>query len=69
MNNEGNPVKFEEEEILIDRASQISRRTAMAGLIMKLGLAKTEAQANYVLIGVMAFCLLATIYVIAQYLL
>jgi hypothetical protein len=69
MDSNGNPVKFEEDEILIDKASLVSRRTALAGLIMKLGLAKTESQANYVLIGVMVFCLLTTLYVITRFLL
>ncbi len=62
-------VKFEEEEILVDRASQISRRSTITNLILKTGLAKNDSQANYVLIGVMAVCLLLTIFVISRYLL
>lgn len=69
MDNNGNPVKFEEDEILIDKASLVSRRTALAGFVMKLGLAKSESQANYILIGVMVVCLLTTLFVISQYLL
>ncbi|MEK7390735.1 MAG: hypothetical protein AAB635_01190 [Patescibacteria group bacterium] len=61
-------VKFEEEEILIDRASQISRRSTLAGFIMQLGLAKTESQATYILIGIIVASLLATIFVISRYL-
>jgi hypothetical protein len=60
-------VKFEEEVILVDRASQISRRSALTGIVMKTGLAKTESQANYVLVGVLSVCLLATIYVVSRY--
>lgn len=64
-----NEVKFEEEEILIDRASQISKRSALAKIVMNLGLAKTENQANYVLIAVMVICLIATFFIISHYLL
>ena len=42
MDNNGNPVKFEEDEVLVDKASLTSRRTALAGMIMKLGIAKTK---------------------------
>ena len=69
MDNNGNPVTFEEDEILVDKASLVSRRTVLAGLIMKTGLAKSESQANYVLIGIMVACLLATLYVISRFLL
>jgi|GEM_PF-4096655 len=62
------PVKFEEEDVLVDKASQISRRTALSGIVMKLGLAKSESQANYVLIGIMLVCLIATLFVISKYL-
>lgn len=61
-------VKFEEEEILVDRAAQISRQSALTNLIIKLGLAKTDSQATYVLIGIMVACLLATLFVISRYL-
>ncbi len=69
MDNNGNPVQFEEDEILVDKASLVSRRTALSGLLMKLGIVKTESQANYVLIGIMVVCLLATLYVITRFLL
>lgn len=62
-------VKFDEEVILADRASQISRQSALTNLVMKLGLAKSESQASYVLIGTIVACLLATLFVISQYLL
>ncbi len=68
MDNNGNPVKFEEDEVLVDKASLTSRRTALAGMIMKLGIAKNETQANYVLIGLMVVCLLATLYVVSRFL-
>ncbi len=61
-------VKFEEEEILVDRASQISRRSALTSAIIRVGLAKTESQANYVLIGILCAALLATLFVISRYL-
>lgn len=60
-------VQFEEEDVLVDQASRVSRRSALTNAIMKTGVAKTEAQANYVLIGIMCFCLLATIFVISRY--
>ncbi len=69
MDGNGNPVQFEEDEILVDKASLVTRRTALASLLMKFGLAKTEAQANYVLIGIMVVCLLATLFVISRFLL
>ncbi len=62
------PVKFEEEDVLVDKASQISRRTALSGLVMRIGLAKSESQANYVLIGVTIVCLISTLFVISHYL-
>ncbi len=63
-------VTFEEEEILVDSASQVSRHSsALTNMIMHTGLAKNESQANYVLIGIMVACLLLTIFVIARYLL
>ncbi len=68
MNNDGQQVRFEEEEILVDKASQLSRRTALAGLVMKTGIVKTESQANYVLIGIMVVCLIATFFVISKFL-
>jgi hypothetical protein len=63
-----NPVKFEEETILVDRASQISRQSAFTSLILRLGLAKNETQANYVLIGTIVCCLLATLFIVSKYL-
>ncbi len=68
MDNNGNPVKFEEDEILVDKASLVSRRTALAGILMKAGIVKNETQANYVLIGLMVVCLLATLYVVSRFL-
>ncbi len=61
-------VQFEEEDILIDKASFSARdtRSGFAKLIMKMG-AKTESQANYVLIGIMFICFLTMMYVIANY--
>jgi hypothetical protein len=61
-------VRFEEDEILVDKASQLSRRTALTSFIMKMGV-KTESQANYVLIGIMVAAFIATFYVISTYLL
>lgn len=61
-------VKFEEEVVLVDQASQVSRRSALTNMIMKIGIAKDESQANYVLIGILCVSLLATIYVISRYL-
>lgn len=61
-------VKFEEDVILVDKASQVSRRTAMTNLLLKMGL-KSEAQANYVLIGIMVVAFISTFYVISTYLL
>lgn len=66
--NDGNQVKFEEETVLVDRASQISRQSALTGLVIKLGIAKTESQASNILIGVIVAALLATLFVISQYL-
>jgi len=63
-----NPVKFEEETILVDRASQVSRQSAFNAFILRLGLAKNETQANYVLIGTIVCCLLATLFIVSQYL-
>ncbi len=60
-------VKFEEEAILVDRASQISRQSAITSMIVRFGLAKNESQASYVLIGTIVVCLLATLFVISQY--
>ncbi len=67
-NPDNKQVRFEEEEVLVDRASLISLRTAITSLVLKLGLAKTEVQANYVLIGVLVVSLLATLFVISRYL-
>jgi len=61
-------VRFEEDEILVDKASQLSRKTALTNLIMKMGV-KTESQANYVLIGIMFVAFITTFYVISTYLL
>ena len=61
-------VKFEEEEILVDQASQISRQSALTNIIIKTGLVKTESQATNILIAIMVVCLLLTLYVISQYL-
>jgi hypothetical protein len=61
-------VKFEEEEILVDRASQVSRGSALTNFILRSGIAKDEAQASYILIGVMVACLLTTLFVISRYL-
>ncbi len=61
-------VQFEEEVVLVDRASQLSRQSAFTGLMMRMGIAKTESQANYVLVGILAVSLIATIYVITRYL-
>lgn len=63
-----NEVRFEEEEILVDKASQLSHQTALTNLLMKTGLIKSEAQANYVLIGIMVASLIATMYVVSTYL-
>lgn len=60
-------VRFEEDEILVDKASQVSRRTAITNLLLKMGL-KSEAQANYALIGIMVVAFIATFYVISTYL-
>lgn len=68
-NTQNNPVKFDEEVVLTDRASQISRQSALTGFVIKLGLAKSESQASYILIGTIVLCLLATVFVISQYLL
>ncbi len=62
-------VKFEEEEILVDRASQISRGSALTNLLLRSGIAKNESQATYILIAIMVAALLATLYVVSQYLL
>ena len=61
-------VKFEEEEVLVDQASQISRQSAITNLVVKFGLAKSESQATYVLIGIMTFCIATTLFVVAKYL-
>ena len=60
-------VKFEEEAILVDRASQISRQSAITSMIVRFGLAKNESQATYVLIGTIVVCLLATLFVVSRY--
>lgn len=62
-------VQFEEEESMLTQTAQLGREpTGLTKLAMKLG-AKTEAQANYVLIGIMVICLIATMYVISTYVL
>lgn len=61
-------VKFEEEEILVDRASQISRRSVMADFIIRIGLAKSESQATNIMIGVIVVTLLITLFVVSRYL-
>lgn len=64
-------VQFEEEEILVDKASFSAgdSRSVLTRLVINTGLAKTESQANYVLIGVMFVCFLAMMYVVANYIL
>lgn len=64
-------VQFEEEEVLVDRASYSAEdhRSFLTKIIMKTGLAKTDTQANYVLIGVMFVCFLAMMFVVANYIL
>jgi hypothetical protein len=46
--------------------SQSNSTPALVGLIMKLGMAKTEQQANYVLITIAVCAFAATIYVIVK---
>lgn len=66
-------VQFDEEESLIHQSRKFGNlsdgRTGLVKLIMNLHLAKTEAQANYVLIGIMVLAFLATFVVISKYLL
>lgn len=64
-------VQFEEEDTMLTQGaySAMNEPKGLPKLIMKTGLAKSEAQANYVLIGIMVLCLLATMYVIANYVL
>lgn len=65
-------VEFNEEEVLIDqtrRGNLSDTRSGLVKLVMSLKLAKTEAQANYVLIIVMLFAFLATIFIISRYIL
>lgn len=61
-------VQFEEDQILVDSASKISRESKLTGMIIRSGIVKNETQANYVLIGILVVSLLATIYVISHYL-
>lgn len=65
-------VKFDEEENLVQQnrrfGSLSDGRTGLVKLIMSLHLAKTEAQANYVLIGIMVAAFLATFVIISRYL-
>lgn len=66
-------VQFEEEDVMMSQAStggySPSSEKGLVKIIIKLGLAKNAAQANYVLIGIMVLSLLATFYVISKYVL
>lgn len=63
-------VQFEEEDAMITRAAydSLNEPKGLAKLVIKIGIAKDESQANYVLIGIMVAALLATLYVISHYL-
>lgn len=62
-------VQFEEEKELISQETRIKHGAkGLVKLAMRLG-AKNENQATYILIGVMVFCLIATMYVISNYIL
>ncbi len=65
-------VQFDEEDVMVSQSAHGYTQSSEKGLvklIIKLGLAKNAAQANYVLIGIMVLSLLATIYVISNYVL
>lgn len=66
-----NDVQFEEDETaLAGRAyAALNEPRGLPKLVIKLDLAKNEAQANYVLIAIMVCALLATMYVISHYVL
>lgn len=63
-------VQFEEEDAMITRVAynSLNEPKGLSKIVIRLGLAKNESQANYVLIGVMVVALLATLYVISHYL-
>lgn len=62
-------VQFEEEDTMLTQTANLSREpSGLTKLAMRFG-AKNEAQANYILIGVMVICLIATMYVISTYVL
>lgn len=65
-------VQFDEEESFVRQSKKFGNlsdgRTGLVKIIMSLRLAKTEEQANYVLIGIMILAFLATFVVISQYL-
>lgn len=66
-------VQFDEEESMVRQNRAMGNlndgRTGLVKLIMNLKLAKTEAQANYVLIAIMVFAFITTFIVISKYLL
>jgi hypothetical protein len=66
-------VQFDEEEVLISQSNRMGNlsdtRSGLVKLVMNLRLAKTEAQANYVLIGIMLLSFIAMFVVISRYLL
>jgi hypothetical protein len=64
-----NDVQFEEEDTMLTQHAYASMNEpkGLVKLVMKLGLAKNEAGANYVLIGIMVLALIATMYVISTY--
>jgi hypothetical protein len=66
-------VQFDEEESLVGQNRMLGNlgdgRSGLVKLIMSLRLAKTEAQANYVLIAIMVLSFLTTFIVISKYLL
>ncbi len=65
-------VHLDDEEMMVEGSSRMGNlsdnRSAIVKLVMNLKLAKTEAQANYVLIGVMIVAFIATFFIISRYL-
>ena len=65
-------VQFDEEEMMVSQARKMTdlsdARSGLVKIVMDLHLAKTESQANYVLIGIMLASFIATFFVISHYL-
>jgi len=65
-------VQLDDEEIMIKQSTSIGNladnRSVLVKMVMGLKLAKTEAQADYVLIIIMVAAFVATFFVISRYL-